>query len=333
MKRGLIASVLAVLVTVSWTMPARAQSFGLYDNFGSGEIDPLRWRGYEYRIGGTDTDDRFRWGGVNDAPVHERNPGDAPSAALDSTRRVVNGQAQIALTAFNRGRFVIRREMVPTGKARSGLRLNSPGLADHSPMVTAFRSAVTVAGMSVELPQSGAICSGETRFNSGRVQIFGHFFNDGSSIGPDDLTGDVVAAVSLERVAERDPATGARVVRDVAEARVGRCQTSDCGFVGWQATPFTRTWTVGVAHVLTIVWRPGSNEFMFTLAGGGVAAESLTVPTRTELAPPRGYVYDLRVEAQPIKCEDRPTDDFPQRVSVDARFDNVHLDSTAAAAR
>jgi hypothetical protein len=315
-------------------MPARAQSVGLYDNFGSGEIDPLRWYGYEYLIGGTDTDDRSRFGGAtNDAPVHERFFSDPPSAALDSIRRVADGRAQIALTAFNRGRFIIRREMVPTGKARSGLRLNSPGLADHSPVVTAFRAAVTVADVSVEPPDSGAICSGETRLNSARVQIFGHFFNDGASIGPEDLTGDVVAAVSLDRLVERDQTTGARVVRDFAEARVGRCQTGDCAFIAWQAIPFTRTWTVGAAHVLTIAWRPGSNEFTFTLAGGGVAAESLTVPTRTELGPPRGYAYDLRVEAQPVKCDDRGSDDFPQRVSIDARFDNVHLDSAAAAAR
>jgi hypothetical protein len=327
-KAPLMAALLAALATISWAMPARAQSLGLYDNFSSGEIDPVRWRGYEYRISSTDTDDRSRWGGVNDAPVHESpGAGFAPSAALDSVRRVVNGQAQIALTAFNRGMFVIRRELAPTGKARSGLRLNRPGLADHSPVVTGFRAAVTVAGMSVERPDPEATCDSPTH-NAARVEIFGHFFNDGSSTGPEDLTGDVLAAVRLERRVGPGPG----LIPDFAEARVGRCQTSDCRFVSWQATPLTRAWTVGAAHVLTIVWRPGSNEFTFTLAGGGVAAESLTIPTRAELAPPRGYAYDLRVETQPTKCDYGSGDNFPQRVSIDARFDNVHLDSAAATA-
>jgi hypothetical protein len=334
MTRGPIATVLAVLATVSWAVPARAQSLGLYDNFSSGEIDPLRWRGYEYRIGSTvngSTPGSPLHGGTNDIPVYGvHDVTYAPSAALDSVRRVVNGQAQIALTAYNQGSSPPPGQMWPTGKGRSGLRLNRPSLADHSPVVMTFRAAVTMAGVSMVPPDSGVSCGAHT---AARAQVFGHFFNDGSSTGPEDLTGDILAAVSLERRLEQNEFNGPWVVRDLAEARVGRCRNAKCEHISWQATPFTRTWTVGTAHVLTINWRPGSDAFTFTLGGGGVAAESLTVPyTSADVTPPRGYAYDLRVEAHPTRCHDANNLHPPQRVSVDARFDNVHLDSAAATA-
>jgi hypothetical protein len=334
MNLPLIAVFLAFAATISWTVSARAQSLGLYDNFSSGEIDPLRWRGYEYLIASTDRDDSRDFGGAeNDEPVHEGNrAGFEPSAALESMRRVVNGQAQVALTTFNRGMFLLPRELIPTGRGRSGLRLNRPALGDHTPVVRTFRASVTVADVLVEPPDAAAFCAFDTWSNAARVQIFGHFFNDGQSDGPGDLRGDIVAAVSLER--RVGLVDGVRVVRDFAEARVGRCQNESCAFIVWEGTTFTRTWTVGAAHVLTITWRPGADEFVFTLAGGVSAAESLAVPySRPDAAPPRGYAYDLRVEAQPTRCDYRSGDDFPQRVSIDARFDNVRLDSNAAAAR
>ena len=129
------------------------------------------------------------------------------------------------------------------------------------------------------------------------------------------------------------PLKVARIVRDFAEARVGRCTTANCEFITWTTTPFRRTWTAGAAHVLTISWRPASNAFTFSLGGGGTAAESVTVRYTTgDATPPRGFAYDLRVEAQPTRCDYRSDDNFPQTVSIDARFDNVQLDSVAAAA-
>src|SRR5687768_4118596 len=112
MNVPLIVAFLAFVATISWAVPVRAQSLGLYDNFTSGEIDPLRWRGYEYLIASTDRDDRNFYGGAQeDRPLHEGNrAGFEPSAALESMRRIVNGQAQVALTTFNRGMFLLPRE-------------------------------------------------------------------------------------------------------------------------------------------------------------------------------------------------------------------------------
>jgi hypothetical protein len=326
MKPRRIATVLAVLATVSWTAPARSQSLGLYDTFASGQIDPLRWRGYEYVIDGTSSRTVALNGGVSDAPVSSGESFFGPRAAVESRRGVVGGQAQIAVTAYKRGGYM---PSYTPGKGRSGLRINHPGLADHSPLITTFRTSVTVAGVSVAPTDPDAGSCGDWG-NAARAQLFGHFFNDGSSVGPQDLTGDVFAAVSLERRVELT-SSGSTVMRDVVEARVGRCNTPQCRMT-WSTTVFTRGWTVGAAHVLTINWRPGSNAFTFTVSGGGITTESRTVTySRADSTPPRGYAYDLRVEAEPGFCGDGE-EVVPATASIDARFDNVQLDSTAATA-
>jgi len=91
---------------------------------------------------------------------------------------------------------------------------------------------------------------------------------------------------------------------------------------------FSRTWTTGVSYVVTIVWRPDSNAFTFSVSGGAGPAESRTIAyTVADTAPPRGFAYDLRADAGAVMCSDPPP-----RVSIDARFDNVQLDIAAATA-
>jgi hypothetical protein len=325
MQLRLMVTVLAAAATISWAMPARAQTLVLYDDFSSGELDRLRWWGYDYVIDGTSDSRRRLIGGYNDEPEPDGISSHGPNAAVESVRRVVDGQAQVSVTAYKVGG--VPREMT-SGRGRSGLRLNRPALADHTPVVRTFRASVTVADVTAEPPGPGTRCGWQ---NAARVQVFGHFFNDGSSQGPGDLAGDIFAAVSLERRVE-STSTGP-VVRDVAEARVGRCISGHCEFITWSATPFTRGWTPGAAHVLTINWRPAANAFVFTVSGGGIPAESRTVTyVQADALPPRGYAYDLRAEVQPGLC-DGDGQSIPQRASIDARFDNVYLDTAAAAAR
>lgn len=318
-----IAAVLIVFATTFWAVPARAQTVGVYDAFSTSELDPVRWRGYEYTIEGTSSRDRTLNGGIRDEPRYSGEAFFGPDAVGESRRRVANGQAQIALTSSNRGGF---QSGYSEGRARAGLRMSHPGLADHSPVVTTLRSSVIVAAVSAEPPEEAG-CFWQ---NSARAQLFGHFFNDGSSMGPGDLTGDVFASVSLERRVEETSA--GLVARNVVEARVGRCNTPGCR-ITWNTVLFTRSWTIGAAHVLTINWRPGSDAFTFTVSGGGVGAESRTMSyTTVDSAPPVGYAYDLRVESQPGFCLNDSDQTVWQTVAIDARFDNVQIDSVAASA-
>lgn len=327
MKVGHIAVFLTVMATVAWPAPTRGQTLGAYDTFSSAGLDSTRWRGYEYTIEGTESRVRALYGGYNDGQGYGGGTLWGPSAVGEGRQRVVNGQAQVSLTTSKRGGL---GGGYSHGKARAGLRMNHPGLAaPANPLVTTLRASLTVAAVSAEPPDP--VTEGCSVHNSARAEIFGHFFNDGSSTGPGDLTGDVFAIVSLERRVEETSA--GPVVRNVVAARVGRCNTSACR-ITWQTVPFTRTWTVGTAHVLTIAWQPASDRFVFTVSGGGVAAESRTVVyTQADSAPPRGYAYDLRVESQPGFCGNSERDELIwSTVSIDARFDNVQVNSAAATA-
>jgi hypothetical protein len=205
--------------------------------------------------------------------------------------------------------------------------MTHPGLANPStPLVTTLRASVTVAAVTAD-PPNPAWCGADG--SQARVQVFGHFFNNGNSTGPGDLTGDVFALVSLVR-GTQDTSAGP-VVRNYVEARMGSCGSPGCR-IRSGAVAFTRSWTVGVPHVLTITWQPASKRFAFTVTGGGVPAETRTLAYTSEVtAPPRGYAYDLRVESQPGFCSNGEEFIY-ETVSIEARFDNVRLNSAAATA-
>jgi hypothetical protein len=307
---------LALTATAVWTMPARGQTFGVYDDFSSGQLDPVLWYGYEYVVEGTSVRAVAVGSGLIDYPSDE---GFFGPKDLESTRGVIAGQAQIALASDKRTGF---SSQYTQGAGRSGLRINHPALADHSPAITTLRAMVNVAAVSV--PPFD--CSGQP--NAANAQLFGHFFNDGTSSGSADLTGDIQALVKLERRVEST--TAGPVVRNVIAASLFRCNDASCRYIKPVATAtFTRTWTVGASHVVTILWRPGSNAFTFGVFGGGGPAESRTIAyTLADSLPPRGFAYDLRVETIGGFCGPAA----PQRVSIDARYDNGQLDISAASA-
>ena len=323
MTSWLVAAALALVTSVSWTIPAGSQTLGLYDDFDSGPLDPERWLGYEYSIDKYDSHPEALYG----TPDWNANVGDP--AILASMRRVVNGQAQIALTSYRvPGQGYDERG----ARARSGLRVNHVVLSDHRPVVTAVQARVNVASASVPTPD--LICH-PSDLGTARAELFGHFFNDGTSTGAGDLTGDVFALARLSRQVQSTVDGEEGVLSEVVEAQTGRCNNADCSRVRWGPTiAFERTWATGASHVLTIVWQRASDAFVVTVAGGGTT-ESCTVPyAMADATPPRGYAYDLRVETRPRRCYTQmgASNLVPQEVSIDARFDNVRLNSTAATA-
>jgi hypothetical protein len=324
MKSWRIAAVLAVLAMVAWAPPVRAQSLGIYDSFSAGQLDPVLWYGYEYVIDGTDVRSLVYGPGLKDAGWDEGafGPND-----VETTRGVIGGQARITLSSDKRSPSA-QSSQYTAGAGRSGLRINHPALADHSPRITTLRATINVA--AAEVPAAG--CG--SRPPAVNAQLFGHFFNDGTSSSAADLTGDVQALVKLERRVESTSA--GPIVRNVIQASLFRCNRADCVYI-WPLAgstfsnswiTFSRTWTTGVSYVVTIVWRPDSNAFTFSVSGGVDPAESRTIAyTVADTVPPRGFAYDLRADASAVMCGDPPP-----RVSIDARFDNVQLDIAAATA-
>jgi hypothetical protein len=323
-RRWGFAAVLAALVCASWAQPSAGQTFGLYDDFSSGPLDPQRWLGYEYTVGKYESRAEHYYG----TPDWGEFPTDPTN--LTSMRRVVGGQAQIALTSYRGSSGALYGY---GAKARSGLRVNHEALADHRPAVTAFRATVTVIRASVPTVPPEMVCY-YSDVGKARAELVGHFFNDGTSTGPDDLTGDIFALVGLGRRVESSDS--GEVVRNVVEFGLGRCNNADCSRVrgGSASLTFARDWTIGVPYVVSIVWQPASNALVFTVDGGGTTESHTLTYAYDDQTIVRGYAYDLRVETRPRRCYTQYGAPYqvPQEVSIDARFDEVQLNSTAATA-
>jgi hypothetical protein len=325
MKTWRIAGVLAVVVSVSWAIPARSQTIGLYEDFNSGAFDTARWFGYEYGAM------RTAFEGVQ---FEHRLPFETMNEA--HARAVVDGQARIALTSFF-WEFVHPNDYdIPSllgWKGISGLRINHPALADQSPRITTLQATVTVADVSVPDDPPDTRCGPRSAGRAG-AHVSGHFFSDRLGGESADLTGDVFARVALERRIERS-GTQSQGVRNVIEISVARCNNANCSeFVPFgTAHVLPRGWTIGVPHVVTITWTPSTASFSFTVVGGGFTQSHVVVyDAATDVGRrARAYAHDLRIETHPAICRDLNVE-IRQRVSIDARFDDVYLNANAAAA-
>ena len=90
-----------------------------------------------------------------------------------------------------------------------------------------------------------------------RAQVIGAFFNDGSSAGLGDRTGDILAGIQKQQ----DSVTGARIA-----AFISRCANAACTNVpGVSSQLFVTTWNVFQPDVLRVEWVPEDNKFVFTV--------------------------------------------------------------------
>jgi hypothetical protein len=321
MRTWRAAAVITVILSALWAMPAASQPVGLFDDFSSGRLDPARWLGYQYATPGTTP--RWRNYGYED---WIQLVSDEPQIG-DSMRRVVAGQAQIVLTSIRSdGPRPNPRDLRYGAMARSGLRINHPALADHAPPVRTFRATVTVVEAVVSNVRPAMDCE-QGSVSRARVGLYGHFFNDGTgSSSARSVTGDVFATVKLYRGDDH------LVRRNYIHAVIGRCEDIEPGCQRIKYTGgarFDMGWRTDVPYVLTIAWQQESNSFTFTVAGDG-ATESRTVPyTASDVTRAKIYAYDLRAESEPMRCA-LDGQAVPQRIVIDARFDDVHLDPTAA---
>jgi len=185
---------------------------------------------------------------------------------------------------------------------------------DGIPPITALQAKVTVRSA---LAQN---CAANPEATRSRANLFGFFFNDGSSTGPTDFTGDIIAGITVERNSK----TGDRIV-----AFLNRCDTAACVFsTNLVAAVFTRTWTLGIAQLLTVVWQPANNRFVYTVSGGGLATETrILTYTQPDAALPRLFLKELRVANTVPNCT------AGRRVAaIDALFDSVAINANAVPA-
>lgn len=310
-----LGALLAVLVA-----PAGAQTLVTYDGFAGEVFDPARWRGYEHTIRFTDWSGGSLFSSLNDERDDVVPPGSLAGAQnLESRREITDDAARLYLkTAAN---LTWHDTDWTQGKGRLGLRVSDPALADHVPAVRAMQATVTITGTGEE-----ATCP-YPRGGGAHAEMRATFFNDGSSTGPDDRTGDMTAVVTIVPHADGTTSIG---------TELSRCSDARCAWIrGAEVAPysgFTLQGRHGDPHVVTLRWDEARRRVVVTAATGSVTERAvLHYAESVAPAPPVGFAYDLRVDITPGACGG-PVASQTRRVRwIDTRFDRVRLATDAAA--
>jgi len=216
-----VAVLLIVPLVLLGVVGASQAQLVLYDDFNSGDIDPVKW-----------------WGG--------EDSGGALGPNTEAVREIVNGQLELDLTNW--------------GKTTSSAGTNGSvqeWLAFTNPVpITTIQADVTVKEATV------VGCAANASTSAARAQIIGSFFNDGSSGGAGNRTGDILAGMQ----SQRSSGTGDTIV-----AFITRCTTANCSSTAVPpggAVTFTGSWVAGVPNTLNVQWDKPNHQFIFTLNPG-----------------------------------------------------------------
>jgi hypothetical protein len=220
MKKVLVLCVISIAVLAG----AASQAFSaltLYDNFNAATIDPEKWAGAEGSLG-------------------------SPAPSTESRRQITANQLELRLTSWG------GTESNSGNSGSSSVRVN---IADPTVMqAKTLQAGVNIASAAVQA------CGSNAYATNIRARIAGSFFNDGSSTGASDRTGDIMVGFEKER-----DSSGA----DVIKAWVTRCSDSQCSTSTVPLSHvFTTGWTEGKSDKLKLQWVPTQNKFVFTVNPG-----------------------------------------------------------------
>src|SRR5262245_6781119 len=170
------------------------------------------------------------WHGFEDA-------GDTRTSNTETDRSIQNGQLQMSLTSYG----ATSSNAGQAGFASTRLRLNNPG-------------GLTVLVVQATVTQATAqACAANTSPSEARVRLLGSFFNDGSSTGPNDRKGDVLAEIQMLL----DSQSGS-----VFDLTVFRCLDSQCAFTNvLGSVQFVTTWVIGQQRMIVLAWDAPNNRF------------------------------------------------------------------------
>jgi hypothetical protein len=273
----LLIALLAVAVLMCGADAAGAQTTR-YDDFrGQTSLDPARWYGVQSTLGSS---------GVG---------------GLDLVREVAGGRLSLSHRVVGRtdsdtGREVSRNQVI---------------LAANPELVTALAFTVNVTRVTlVGCPVPGSLQAFV------RAAAVGTFFNDGSSTGVADRTGDIGAIVWLERSsASADPDR-------VLETRgfLFRCTNTDCSTTttlpGAVALGSAR---IGKATRLRMTWEPDNDRFSFQK--NDELVQFVSYAGMSDTTPPVSPAKSLQVRGDVGNCtaEPRPVG------AITAHFDDVFV--------
>jgi hypothetical protein len=225
-----------------------------------------------------------------------------PSAPnTDATRSSVGGQLQMSTTTWG------RTDSDTGAIGPEGSRLN---ITDPAP-ITTFQADVTVKSVNV------VGCNNNTTFSFSLAQVEGGYFNDGTSSGSGDRTGDIIAVIQKTQ----DSVFDSRI-----EAVIIRCTNTTCsGQTNLTFHFFGTTWKEGKTDTLRLQWDQGNHQFMFTVNPDGQHAETVALAYNdpffiSDSNPPVVAFRQLSIGNKPASC----MPPAPRTMAaMTALFDNV----------
>jgi hypothetical protein len=172
-----------------------------------------------------------RWHGFEDS-------GDTGTSNTETSRSIQNGQFQMSLTSYG----TTSSNSGQAGFASTRLRLNNP-------------AGLTVMVVQVTGTQATAqACAANTSSSEARARLLGAFFNDGSSTGPNDRKGDVLAEMQMIL----DSKDG-----QIFDLTVFRCLDSQCAFTSVLGSiQFATHWTIGQKRMIVLAWDKPNKRFL-----------------------------------------------------------------------
>lgn len=280
MKRSLISLILGCLVLGLVGIPASrvsAITLTLYDDFEGGVIDPNKWSGDEGSGGG------------------------APNAEAARLTYPSGTSRELALVLFSYGSTANN-----TGSsADNRLKLS---VANPAPILL-MQAQVTVQ-FALTQPCAANTTTGTVAY----AGLQGWFFNDGSSTGPSDFTGEVAAQITMRQ----NSLTGLNTIT----ASIFRCNDSNCiDSTTLGSVTFGTSWLPGQPRVLVLWWDPANSRFIFMVDPGTPTVEPHTLTySVTATNPALTASRQLRIKNIPANCMAGRT-----LAVMFASFDNVVL--------
>jgi hypothetical protein len=216
----------------------------------------------------------------------------------ESARKLAGKKLSISLTLWGR---------TDSNTGNAGNQSNRLSVTNPVP-VTTIQADVTVKSAKV------VGCAANTTSTRARAQVLGAFFNDGTSSGPGDRTGDIIGSFQ----SHRDTLTG-----DQIAAFISHCTNAACSSTTTvSSVTFTASWVQGVANTMNVQWNQPNHQFTYTLNPGGSQEQHVLTYTLSDANPPVVNFKQLAANNSAASCLGPAPRAY---ATMKALFDNVML--------
>src|SRR5262249_50718778 len=219
--------------------------------------------------------DGFNGAQINQNIWHGGEGSDSGVSNTEAIRTLKNGQLDLGLRSFG-----ATSSNVGTSTGNFRLRLNNPG-------------GLSLLFVQVTVHQFAANgCPGNPGSTTRpRARVIASFFNDGSSTGAGDQTGDILGIIQMVQ----DSSSGPEIRMDVVRCSDHKCVNSTD--VGTGFFKFVKKWVVDQPHTLLLFWDNPNNQItgIVDFNTAGQEQHSISYAPLSDGAAPGFDFKDLRI--------------------------------------